>query len=97
MKPQQEKMIDVLREVESILIKKSSNYGEITCETQLFCPNQNIEDGLYMRLSDKVRRLNSLRSGVQDEVGESINDTLKDMIGYCVLILAHSEKKGNES
>ncbi len=44
------------------------------------------EEGLFTRLSDKFSRLGSLMGG-EEAKNESLEDTLKDIIGYSVLYL----------
>ena len=62
-----------------MLTKKNSDYGD----------DNLLKRGLYgviVRLDDKLSRLNNLikQNSKSGMVGESIEDTLKDIIGYCV-------------
>ena len=62
------------------------------------CENLNIctvEQGFLVRLSDKFSRLaNLLREGhEQAVVDESIDDTIKDIINYVVLLAAYRTAK----
>lgn len=63
-----------------LLIRKQSDYG-----------SANImrfgEDGLKVRLWDKIARYENLTKGGQDALNESIEDTLMDIIGYVALML----------
>ncbi len=43
------------------------------------------------RLGDKYYRLTNLLRGHKAQVNESVEDTIKDIIGYCLLELAYRE------
>jgi hypothetical protein len=43
--------------------------------------------GVIVRLSDKIERLDNLRSKQVKPQNESIQDTLTDIVGYCVIAL----------
>lgn len=77
-------------ELSETLLNKNENYGNAAFFAPLFNELSPI-DALYVRLSDKVFRLHSLRNGVEDKVNESIRDTLKDLAGYAILILASED------
>lgn len=67
-------------DVLDLLIRKQSDYG-----------SANImrfgEEGLKVRLWDKIARYENLTKGGQDALNESIEDTLVDIIGYVALLL----------
>ena len=71
----------------ALLVAKNKNYGDSAFESPILCPNLSAEDALWTRLSDKVKRLRNLREGNSDLVGESIDDTLRDLAGYAILIM----------
>jgi len=53
------------------------------------------EQGIFVRLCDKVARLGNLLFGAQDAVGESVEDTLKDLANYAdILLQALRERRG---
>lgn len=86
---QQQLIIQVCDETKELLIKKDGNYGSSFSE-------QYKEYGLLsglIRLDDKMRRLKTLFKGMDDEVGESTDDTLRDISGYCNLILVERLKE----
>ena len=67
-------------EMVALLASKQHDYGH---ENILKFGTQ----GVQVRLWDKIARYNNLRRrGVEPE-NEGLTDTLKDMIGYCVLLL----------
>jgi hypothetical protein len=45
-----------------------------------------------VRLGDKYHRLANLLKGTEAQVDESIEDTIRDVIGYCLLELAYRER-----
>lgn len=49
--------------------------------------------GILIRLNDKIERLGNLRrKNVIEPKNESIDDTLKDIIGYCVVALMYTDR-----
>lgn len=64
----------------ALLISKQHDYG-----------HGNITSfglqGVLVRLSDKIERLNNLKSKKSKAKNESVLDTLRDVVGYCVIAL----------
>jgi len=64
----------------SLLVSKQHDYG-----------HGNITafglKGVLVRLSDKIERLNNLKSKKSKAQNESLLDTLRDIVGYCVIAL----------
>ena len=64
----------------NLLISKQHDYG-----------HRNITAfglrGILVRLSDKIERLNNLKSKKSKAKNESVLDTLQDIVGYCVIAL----------
>ena len=64
----------------NLLISKQHDYG-----------HRNITAfglrGVLVRLSDKIERLNNLKSKKSKAKNESMLDTLRDIVGYCVIAL----------
>lgn len=77
------KLEDITFEILDILDRKNKNYGN-SFDRQM---NEYGMLASTIRLDDKMSRLRALTKGEPDKVGESIEDTLKDMIGYCLLTL----------
>lgn len=67
----------------SLLVAKNENYGDSFSKQYDKYGMQGVE----MRLNDKFMRLEQLIAGQPDKVGESVEDTLKDIIGYSTLAL----------
>lgn len=73
----------ILYPMVDLLEAKNSNYGDSF--TKSVDKYGTIIYGI--RLDDKYNRFEQIMLGEQDKVGESLEDTLLDMIGYCTLIL----------
>lgn len=67
----------------ALLVAKNENYGDSFSKQYDKYGMQGVE----MRLNDKFMRLEQLIAGQPDKVGESVEDTLKDIIGYSTLAL----------
>lgn len=48
------------------------------------------------RLGDKYYRLTNLLQGHMPQVNESVEDTIRDIVGYCLLELAYRELDAGE-
>ena len=77
----------------ALLVRKNRNYGDSFSRSPELAPDLTANQGLRTRLSDKFARLKSLLSGEPDRVGESLLDTVRDMVGYFLLwLVEHSLK-----
>lgn len=65
-------------------------------ETGLFTPDAPPGLVIRARMSDKVERLRKLWQGVEGTADETIEDTVKDLMGYCALWLAWNEMSGED-
>ena len=78
-----ENINDLFTEIKDIIVAKNENYGDSFSKQYQKYGMISVE----MRLNDKFMRLEQLVAGEKDKVGESIEDTLKDIIGYATLTL----------
>lgn len=83
----EKKISFVVERLREMLISKNQNYGNSAFTPPVLCPKMDPEQALLVRMSDKVARLAQLTSGEKDRVGESIEDTLYDLAGYCILAI----------
>lgn len=86
-----QKQCDLLAD---LLKRKNADYGDSFSEAPYLLPTMNNITSAYIRLSDKFKRLRTLlnretRPSQGHVVFESIEDTLRDVAGYCVLLLAN--------
>ena len=77
-------------EMSELIAAKNENYGDSFSKQYKKYGIVSVE----MRLNDKFMRLEQLVKGEKDKVGESIEDTLKDIIGYATLALIELKDKG---
>lgn len=87
---------EIANEMRDLLLKKNTNYGSSVFKHPKMA--QDLEPGMAIRvrLSDKLERLENLLKGNPDLVGESIVDTIKDLIGYYILWLVWIRHTGGE-
>jgi hypothetical protein len=87
----------------ALSVAKNSNYAGGDAESDAFS-NFNLveilthgrvtrEVGIFVRLCDKVARLGNVMFGAPDAVGESVEDTLKDLANYADITLAAWREK----
>ncbi|WOZ56183.1 hypothetical protein BtpYZU02_23 [Brochothrix phage BtpYZU02] len=74
-------------EMSELITAKNDNYGDSFSKQYKKYGMVSVE----MRLNDKFMRLEQLVKGEKDKVGESVEDTLKDIIGYATLALIELE------
>lgn len=75
---------DIALEVAELVEKKNRDYGNSFDKTL----DEYGDTAYFLRIEDKISRLKSL-SKKAAEVDESIEDTLKDIIGYTLLMINH--------
>ena len=78
-------------EMSELITAKNENYGDSFSKQYKKYGMVSVE----MRLNDKMMRLEQLVKGEKDKVGESVEDTLKDIIGYATLALIELECEQN--
>lgn len=88
-KTQSERIEDVCQQVEELLKKKNHDYGN---SFSLQFEKYGIMSAM-IRMDDKMRRLDNLISGSKAQVDESIEDSLRDLVGYGILALVELSKK----
>lgn len=71
--------VDILDGMKELLIRKNKDYNGASFRTGLV--------GNYCRLVDKFDRLENLMKNSKEPNFESIEDTYKDIIGYCTIAL----------
>lgn len=78
---------DVIAYLRDTLTSKNKDYGSSAFERPYLHPHLPPEDAILIRMSDKVNRLHNImqNNAVCDE---TIDDTILDLAGYCVLFLA---------
>ena len=81
--------MEILAPVAELLKRKNIDYGNSYDETRReFGPA-----AFLLRINDKFARLKNLTTNEAQVCGESVEDTLEDIIGYCTLELLYRRKK----
>ena len=80
-----ENMRRVVNDIVDLIEKKNNDYGNSATQTY----EEYGDVAFFIRISDKINRLKSLtiNNKTQEVKDESIEDTVKDIIGYCLLYL----------
>ena len=81
---------EIALEVAGIVERKNSDYGNSFEKTI----NEYGNTAYYLRIEDKLSRLKSLDKKDRKVLDESKIDTLKDIIGYTLLMLDMEYRKG---
>lgn len=68
-----------------LLIAKNADYGSAVSEPNIFDSSANPLAGIEVRMSDKIRRLQNLKSKTGAIQSETVVDTMRDLAGYCIL------------
>lgn len=87
----------VIDNLQSTLLKKQADYGDSAFNRPFLNPNATAEDAILTRLSDKFYRLhNIIKQGSAQVADETVEDTIQDIAGYCVLFLANRKMGSNK-
>lgn len=81
-----EEMVNELHSILDLVLAKNRDYGSAALSSPVLLPWLDIRCGLLVRLSDKIQRLRNLFDADGSEVNESLEDTLRDIVGYIFLI-----------
>lgn len=84
-----DKIKEIAVEVAELVEKKNRDYGNSFDNTL----NEYGDVAYFLRIEDKISRLKSLSKKDAEIVSESVEDTLRDIIGYTLLMLNY---KGNK-
>ncbi|WP_195953666.1 nucleotide modification associated domain-containing protein [Clostridium saudiense] len=80
---------DIALEVANLVEKKNHDYGNSFDKTV----EEYGEVAYFLRIEDKLSRLKSLNKKDAAVVSESVEDTLKDIIGYTLLMINYKREK----
>lgn len=91
-----ERIREECERLRATLETKNAAYGNTASRAPILAPNLDPATALFVRMSDKISRLQSLIGGA-DANDESLDDTIRDLAGYCVLYLANKDTKGTQT
>lgn len=83
----------ICKALENTLLRKNADYGNSSQRAPILIPRLSAQDALKVRLSDKIARFIQLEQTGAARVNESLDDTLLDIAGYCVLLLIARKEK----
>ena len=87
-----EQVYQVLSEITEMLIAKNQKYGNSAIEPLGIFSDLSPEEGLKVRIDDKLKRI---KNGSLDKDDE---DVINDLIGYLVLLkILHKKDQPNEA
>jgi len=80
-----------------LLLGKNSDYGSSAWKEPVLCPELDAGAAILVRMSDKIERLRTLLGqsggGGAQIATETIDDTIRDLGGYCLLYLARPQRE----
>lgn len=76
-----------------MLLRKNSDYGSSAWRPPVLAPDMDWRTMILVRMSDKIARLATLQASIDPQVNESIEDTLRDLAGYCLLYVAGPDQR----
>lgn len=88
----QEQIATVVCMIGATLLKKNQDYGQSAFKAPVLCPELDPGTGILVRMSDKIERIRQLRLHPAT-VNESLDDSLADLAGYCILKIVENHKK----
>ena len=77
-----------------LLCRKNTDYGDAAEKSPVLLPFLPPRTAIFVRMSDKIERMKKLLTS-QACVGsceETFQDTVRDLAGYCVLLLITDKK-----
>lgn len=92
MKVSKETIDAASKKLAEILSKKNRDYGDAASSPPLLAPHIDAGTAILVRMSDKVNRIKNLLGAGKSEVNESLEDSVLDLAGYCLLYLIVTEK-----
>jgi hypothetical protein len=84
-----EQVYQVLSEITEMLITKNQKYGNSAIEPLGIFSDLDPEEGLKVRIDDKLKRI---KNGSLDKDDE---DVVNDLIGYLVLLKIHANQQSS--
>lgn len=90
--PDAQRLTEVCHALTATLLRKNHDYGAAVWQEPVLCPGMSARSAILVRMSDKIGRLRKLLASGDPQVAESIDDTLADLAGYCLLELANPNR-----
>jgi DNA-directed RNA polymerase subunit RPC12/RpoP len=90
----QRRIVEVGARLIDTLLRKNTDYGNSAHTPPLLAPDCTPEQGLRVRMSDKLMRITQLVQRPAQVADEAIEDTILDVAGYCLLYLTLPKPEG---
>lgn len=68
-----------------LLLRKNHDYGSSVFKPPVLAPELSELSAIDVRMSDKIARINNLKTCASEVKSESIDETYKDLAGYVIL------------
>lgn len=81
-----------VEELAALIIAKNARYGNSALTPPALCPVLTAKGGIQVRLGDKFARMRQLVESGEVVAEEPLRDTVRDIIGYCLLWLIADEE-----
>lgn len=88
-----ERIEEVCDSIKELLVRKNGDYGDSAFQAPILTPNVEPKTAILVRASDKIARLNNLLTTGKKPNWETLEDTVMDLAGYCILYLAAPDQK----
>ena len=79
-------ILDIVRQIGTVLAAKHHDYGNSARKPSAFFSGLSAADCILIRIGDKIARADRLLDGEENLVNESLADTIRDFIGYAILL-----------
>lgn len=81
-----DQILSIVRQIGTVLAAKHHDYGNSARMPSGFFSGLSAADCILVRIGDKIARADRLLDGEENLVSESLADTIKDFIGYTILL-----------
>lgn len=82
-----------------LICRKNTDYGDAAEKSPVLLPFLPSRTAIFVRMSDKIERMRTLLNSQACAVvhDETFQDTVRDLAGYCVLLLITGKKSSVSS
>ncbi|MBQ2622329.1 MAG: DUF1599 domain-containing protein [Thermoguttaceae bacterium] len=80
-----------------LILRKNYDYGSNVFSPPVLNPTSTAESAILTRLSDKFARLQNILRRDSMVADETLEDTIADIAGYCILFLSNRRLNQSES
>lgn len=94
--PDQKRIADTAIDWMATLLRKNADYGSSAWKVPILAPTMSVGDAIMVRMTDKIERIASLLQRPAEVKSETLEDTVKDLVAYCLLWLARPKEENDE-